>query len=57
MDKLASHIRQAHDDVKQVNTSARKISSRFQDIDQVQLPEPEEDAGRVSRAEGRGGPG
>jgi DNA recombination protein RmuC len=42
MDKLASHIRQAHDDVKQVNTSAKKISSRFQDIDQVQLPEPEE---------------
>ena len=44
MDKLAAHIRQAHDDVKQVNTSAKKISSRFQDIDQVQLPEPEEDA-------------
>ncbi len=43
MDKLATHIRQAHDDVKQVNTSAKKISSRFQDIDQVQLPEPEEE--------------
>ncbi len=43
MDKLAVHIRQAHDDVKQVNTSAKKISSRFEDIDQVQLPEPEED--------------
>jgi DNA recombination protein RmuC len=42
MDKLAVHIRQAHDDVKQVNTSAKKISSRFQDIDEVQLPEPEE---------------
>lgn len=42
MDKLAVHIRQAHDDVRQVNTSAKKISSRFQDIDEVQLPEPEE---------------
>lgn len=42
MDKLAVHIRQAHEDVKQVNTSAKKISSRFQDIDEVQLPEPEE---------------
>ena len=42
MDKLAVHIRQAHEDVKQVNTSARKISSRFEDIDQVQLPEPED---------------
>jgi DNA recombination protein RmuC len=41
MDKLAVHIRQAHEDVRQVNTSARKISARFQEIDQVQLPEPE----------------
>lgn len=44
MDKLAMHIRQAHDDVKQVNTSAQKISGRFHDIDQVQLPEPEADS-------------
>jgi DNA recombination protein RmuC len=43
MDKLAVHIQQANDDVRQVNTSAQKISSRFQDIDQVQLPEPEDD--------------
>ena len=42
MDRLAVHIRQAHDDVAQVNTSAKKISARFQDIDQVELPEPEE---------------
>ena len=27
MDKLAVHIRQAHEDVKQVNTSAQKIST------------------------------
>lgn len=43
MDKLAVHIRQASDDVAQVNTSAKKISSRFEDIDQVQLPEPDEE--------------
>ena len=43
MDKLAVHIRQAHDDVAQVNTSAKKITTRFRDIDQVELPEPEED--------------
>ena len=42
MDKLAQHIRQANDDVSQVNTSAKKISARFADIDQVQLPEPDE---------------
>ena len=41
MDKLAVHIRQAHEDVKQVNTSAQKISTRFHDIDRVELPEPE----------------
>lgn len=61
MDKLAVHIRQAHDDVRQVNTSAKKISSRFQDIDQVELPPPEsepEEEGKVGsrekRAEGIG---
>jgi DNA recombination protein RmuC len=43
MDRLSVHISQAHEDVKQVSTSARKISSRFQDIDQVELPEAEDD--------------
>ena len=43
MDRLAVHISQAHEDVKQVSTSARKISSRFEDIDQVELPEAEAD--------------
>ena len=37
-----AEIRQANDDVAQVNTSAKKISARFEDIDQVELPEPEE---------------
>jgi len=48
MDSLATHIHQAHEDVKQVNTSARKISSRFQDIDEVQLPQPEPDEDTVT---------
>ncbi len=48
MDRLALHIRQAHEDVRQVNTSAQKISSRFEDIDQVQLPEPEEERPAVA---------
>ncbi len=37
MDKLATHIRQAKDDVDQVNTSARKITSRFKKIEQVEI--------------------
>lgn len=39
MDKLATHIRQAHEDVGQVNTSAKKISSRFEKIERVELGE------------------
>jgi DNA recombination protein RmuC len=39
MDKLSTHIKQAHDDVDSVNTSAKKITSRFQKIEQVELPE------------------
>lgn len=58
MDKLSVHIRQAHDDVRQVNTSAKKISARFDDIDKVELPPPEEDdeaspAGSALPATGR----
>ena len=37
MDNLASHIAQAHTDVEQVNISARKISQRFGQIEQVEL--------------------
>jgi len=43
MERLANHIRQAHRDVDEVNVSARKISSRFEQIEQVELddlPEP-----------------
>ena len=42
MDNLARHIDQAHRDVQEVNTSARKISSRFAKIEKVELEELEE---------------
>ena len=41
MDNLAKHISLAHDDVKQVNTSAKKISSRFVKIEKVELDDLE----------------
>jgi DNA recombination protein RmuC len=37
MTKLAKHIEQAHKDVDDVHTSARKISSRFEKIEKVDL--------------------
>lgn len=37
MEALSKHIAQAHEDVEQVNTSARKISSRFAKIEKVEL--------------------
>ena len=37
MDNLATHIRQANKDVEEVSTSARKISSRFEKIEHVEL--------------------
>lgn len=37
MDGLARHIEQANDDVKSVNMSAKKITSRFSKIEQVEL--------------------
>jgi len=39
MDKLATHIGQAHKDVDDVQTSARKITTRFGKIEKVELPE------------------
>lgn len=43
MGDLAKHIGQAHRDVEQVNTSARKITSRFTSIERLELSngEPE----------------
>ncbi|MSP53109.1 MAG: DNA recombination protein RmuC, partial [Gammaproteobacteria bacterium] len=37
MTKLAKHIEQAHQDVEDVNVSAKKISSQFQKIEKVEL--------------------
>ncbi len=37
MDKLSKHIDLAHQDVNEVNTSAKKISSRFQKIESVEM--------------------
>jgi len=41
MDKLANHISQANRDVGEVQTSARKITSRFSKIEKVELEESE----------------
>ena len=41
MDKLATHIDQANRDVLDVNKSAKKITSRFGKIEQVELVEPQ----------------
>lgn len=43
MDSLSKHIQQANKDVEDVNTSARKISSRFEKIEKVELND-EDDA-------------
>lgn len=37
MDNLSKHIEMAHKDVSEVHTSAQKISSRFEKIEQVQI--------------------
>lgn len=39
MDNLAKHIEQAHSDVEQVHTSAKKITQRFTSIEKVELEE------------------
>ncbi len=41
MDNLAKHIEQAHSDVEQVHTSAKKISQRFSSIEKVEFAEDE----------------
>ncbi|MCC6202446.1 MAG: DNA recombination protein RmuC [Gammaproteobacteria bacterium] len=45
MDALTRHIAQAHQDVQEVNTSARRISSRFERIERADL-EQEDRAAR-----------
>lgn len=46
MDNLARHIQQANTDVQDVHTSAKKISSRFEKIERVEL-EPTEEASLI----------
>lgn len=41
MTKLSKHIQQANDDVQLVNTSAQKISKRFEAIDKVEIAQVE----------------
>jgi DNA recombination protein RmuC len=43
MDNLTRHIEQAHTDVNEVNTSAKKITARFEQIEQVDLESMSED--------------
>ncbi|MGB1581379.1 MAG: DNA recombination protein RmuC, partial [Nevskiales bacterium] len=43
MDKLTDHIRMAHEDTQQVQTSARKISSRFAKIEKVEIEDQASD--------------
>ena len=40
MKKLADHIRQAHQDAEDVQTSSRKISQQFQRIESAELEAP-----------------
>ena len=37
MDDLSRHIKQAHEDVEKVHTSAKKITSRFEKIEKLEL--------------------
>jgi DNA recombination protein RmuC len=49
MDKLTKHIDLAHQDVNEVNTSAKKITQRFQKIEAVEL-EAEESLALIEEA-------
>jgi DNA recombination protein RmuC len=43
MDNLARHIRQAEEDVTQIHQSSKKITARFNQIEQVELEHKEDD--------------
>jgi DNA recombination protein RmuC len=51
MDKLTKHIDLAHQDVNEVNTSAKKITSRFQKIESVEMDLTELELARVELLE------
>lgn len=54
MDKLARHVAQANHDVEDINTSARKISTRFRRIEQVELDEKREPPNGAPELKGEG---
>ena len=49
MKKLADHIRQAHQDAEDVQTSSRKITQQFQKIESAELEAPAPGASNVVR--------
>ncbi|KTD57909.1 DNA recombination protein RmuC [Legionella shakespearei] len=51
MDKLSKHIDLAHQDVNEVNTSAKKITSRFQKIESVEIELDEQELKKVELIE------
>jgi DNA recombination protein RmuC len=51
MDNLAKHIEQAHSDIEQVHTSAKKITQRFNSIEQAELETTAEIAAPVVLSE------
>lgn len=51
MDKLTKHIDLAHQDVNEVNTSAKKITSRFQKIESVEMDLAELELSNVALVE------
>ena len=55
MKRLATHIRQAHDDAQEVETSSRKITQRFQSIERVELEHAPE-AAKLHLVEGNPDP-
>jgi DNA recombination protein RmuC len=58
MERLSRHIGQAHKDVNEVSVSARKITTRFDQIERVEiddLPEPESGLLAANKAASRAG--
>ncbi len=51
MSQLAKHIEQAHHDAGQVNITSQKIASRFDKIEQVDLPETAEKTALLEEVE------
>ncbi|HAZ7573891.1 DNA recombination protein RmuC [Legionella sp. PATHC032] len=51
MDKLSKHIDLAHQDVNEVNTSAKKITSRFQKIESVDIELDEQEVTHLELVE------